>query len=205
MYIDNVSIWRLRMIEHKSTELLEVYDVLGILDAGEIPFKYELAKDFVERHKQREIMVTKYNMWALVDLMWTKKLADKLEGMKCLEIAAGSGWLSKALSIHGVDIITTELTPSRSYVDWFKDTPIKADINIEKLSAEDAINKYAKDIDCLICSWPPYSPDESGVLTRSIRHLRKLNIDIPIVYIGEGRCGCTDSDDLWDEVEVTIY
>jgi len=190
------------MVEHKSTGRLKVYDILCILDDGEVPFKYELARDFVERHKQREIMTTKYNMWALVDLVWTKKLADELEGMKCLEIAAGSGWLSKALSTHDVDIITTELTPDKSYIEWVKDKPVRANIDIEKLSAEDAVNKYAKDIDCLICSWPPYSPGESGVLTRSIRHLKKLNIDIPIVYIGEEGGGCTDSDDLWDEVDI---
>jgi len=171
--------------------------VCDVLDTGEIPVEFPDVKRF-DMITYRNRFCEKYNMWGLVDLTWTKELSAFLKDKKCLEITAGSGWLSKALEYHGVDVIVTDQNPNEGYVS--SRVPVLADIEIEELTAVEAIDKYAKDIDCLVCSWPPYSPDESGVLSLAVQQLKQIGINIPIVYIGE-RDGCTDSEDLWDNVE----
>lgn len=49
-----------------------------------------------------------YGMWTIVDKNWTKILADWIEGRKCLEIMAGAGWLSYALSGFGTKCTATD-------------------------------------------------------------------------------------------------
>jgi 2-polyprenyl-3-methyl-5-hydroxy-6-metoxy-1,4-benzoquinol methylase len=49
-----------------------------------------------------------YGMWAIVEQKWTKKLANWIGNRKCLEVMAGVGWLAKALSEHGVNIVATD-------------------------------------------------------------------------------------------------
>jgi len=96
---------------------------------------------------------TKRGMWAIVDKQWTKKLAKWIGDRKCLEVMAGAGWLSKALSSYGIDIIATDdfswNTGEKQHKDMVPVHPI------ETLDAMRSVGKYG-DRDILIVSWPPY-------------------------------------------------
>jgi len=168
------------------------------LDINQLMLEAQL-KDLVNR---------KYNMYGLVDRTWVNGLVDRLQSLfnmscpKVLEIGAGSGWLSKAISDCGLKVISTD--PLRYlYYDLDKTKPMV--FNVEELGHIRSIDKYIEDIDVLVCSWPPYINNKTwdGMLTESIKHLKAIgNKDIPIVYIGEGEGGCTDSISLWKHIEV---
>jgi len=131
---------------------------------------------------------TKRGMWAIVDKQWTKELAKWIDDRKCLEIMAGVGWLSKALSNHGIDIIATDdsswTTKGKRHENMSPVHPI------EKLDAINAIKKY-KERDILLVSWPPYT-DETIV-----KCCDEWGYDKPIIYIGEGEGGCCATKSFW--------
>ena len=131
----------------------------------------------------RETVNIKHNMWALVDKVWTKVLAERLQGQKCLEIMAGSGWLSKALSEHGISAVATDRDAGRAVFD------------VTAMDAAEAIKTYREECDVLILSWPTYScPAASECLT-------EWPTDKPIVYIGESQGGCCAEDSFFSQIE----
>jgi len=89
-------------------------------------------------------------MWCIVDLTWTKELAEYIGQRKILEVMAGTGWLAKALSHHGCNIQATDNN------DWGITHPILGNSihGIDILDATDAVNTI--DADILLISWPPY-------------------------------------------------
>jgi len=194
--------WMYELEQKKEMFDLDNSEWLFNLNLGTLPSK---VKNQNGNHMIRDILTRKFNMWSIIDLDWTGKLANMIGGKKCLEIAAGKGWLSKALVEHGVDCTVTELYPDKPYI---KDSDILTSdievIKVEELSSEDAIEKYCGSVDVLICSWPPYSPDGDGLLTKAIDQLKSNpdNTITKIVYIGEGNGGCTDSESLWEKVTI---
>jgi hypothetical protein len=128
-------------------------------------------------------------LWIVIDKKWTKKLAQYINGRKCLEIMAGGGWLTKALLEHGVDIVATD------NFSWAKEKlphkTMKPVIEIEKLDAIEAVNKY-RDRDVLVVSWPHSSFD--NVLCEACQLWGR---EKEIVYIGEGEEGCCAGMDFW--------
>jgi len=122
-----------------------------------------------------------YMMWAIVTREWTERLADWIGDRKCLEIMAGSGWLSKALSEFGVDIIATD-----DFSWGFHKKHRKYVFPIEKMNATLAI-RLNTDREILIVSWP--------YMDRAIEYAcREWGNERPIVYIGEDYGGCTATD-----------
>ena len=139
-------------------------------------------------------LCTKRGMWAIVDMTWTKKLADYIAGRRCLEVMAGAGWLARALSDHGVDIVATD---NASWSD--KHTEMRRIFPVKKMEALEAIDKYG-DRDILIVSWPPLNMD-------ILYFLKRWGEEKPIIYIGEGNGGCNTTDEFWNHFseETTIY
>jgi hypothetical protein len=136
--------------------------------------------------------------FALISKSWVKKLANFLNGKKCLEIMAGQGILAKGLASFGVDIIATDdfswkwgqtrTSEGRSLADedlWFP---------VENLTCLQAIEKYAKEIDYLICCWPYMDPS----MNEALLEMRKINPSCKLIYIGEGTGGCTANDDFFE-------
>lgn len=115
-----------------------------------------------------------YGMWGIVDLVWTKALANFVGGRKCLEIMAGRGWLSKALRHHGVDVIATGKL-SNSYDQLLARGTVT---EVEELDAVAAVAKYGRDVDVLVVSWPVAD------LTM-YRALQYWGYDKPIIFVGE--------------------
>ena len=123
-----------------------------------------------------------HGMWAIVEQKWTKKLANWIGNRKCLEVMAGVGWLAKALSEHGVNIVATD-DFSWTLKARHKNESLKEIYpDIIKEDAISAVKKY--DADVLIVSWPPYE-DRTICDVCDIWGTKK-----PIVYIGEGLGGC---------------
>ena len=134
----------------------------------------------------------KAGMWTIVYDDWIKELALWIGNRTCLEIIAGAGWIAKALSAHGIDIVATD-----DY-SWEKGSHNNHNIlrkyqySIEELEASEAVEKY-QDIDILICSWP-YMDNE---FTNACKYWQGK----PIVYIGEGESGCTADDEFFQGFE----
>lgn len=127
-------------------------------------------------------------MWAIVDLTWTKQLAEWIGKRTVLEIMAGKGWLAEALKAHGIDIIATD---SREWDD--RHQACKLESSVIELDAVEAVKHYSVR-DILLVSWSPYEDD---TIDRACEHWKK-----PIIYIGEGAEGCNASDSFFDRFEI---
>jgi hypothetical protein len=123
-------------------------------------------------------------MFAIVDKYWTKQLANWIDGRRCLEIMSGWGWLAKALSEHGVNIVATD-----DY-SWGHYEMIQQVHPIEQLDACEAVEKY-NDAEVLLCSWPYMDNDFTAAC-------RLWGSNRPIIYIGEGYGGCTANDEFYE-------
>jgi hypothetical protein len=125
---------------------------------------------------------------ALISKDWVKPLANWIGDRKCLEIMAGQGMLSKALQDEGVNIIATDK----------KNISTDAWTNVERLDCLKAIQKYGKDVDLIVCSWPPYDEDSAyKVLTL----MREVNPQLMMIYIGEGCGGCCADNQFFETAE----
>lgn len=138
---------------------------------------------------------TKRGMWAIVDMEWTRKLAHWSGARQVLEVMAGKGWLAKALSLHGVNIVATD---NMGWTNMHSDPTYL--FPVEKLGARAAINKYPN-ADILLISWPPYDDPEIMKVCKAWGSNR------PIIYIGEGQGGCTAIDGFFEHFyeEDTLY
>ena len=157
-----------------------------------IPYKYTDQWNYFEEgatseaFKLREQWIKK-GMYALVTWSWVTPFAKWIGNKKCLEVMAGRGWLSLALRSLEIDIIATDDYSWSKERNW--DEPVT---EVEELNALESIDKYGKDIDLLIISWP-YMDDTAY---KTIKVLHKVNPNALVVYIGEGDGGCTADDDF---------
>ena len=128
--------------------------------------------------------------FVLLDKSWISELATWIGSRTVLEIMAGSGALSVALEREGVNVVATtdDFSWEREFSQWKE---------IEHMSAISAIEKY-KDVDIIICSWPPYN-DEAA--TNALLAMREVNPNALFLYIGEDWGGCTASDSFFETFE----
>lgn len=171
-------------VQEKTNYLNEIFN--------NIPYKYTDQWDYFEpgathdAFKLREQWLKK-GMYALVTWSWVTPFAKWIGNKKCLEVMAGRGWLSLALQSLGIDVIATDDYSWLKQKNW--DEPVT---EVEELDSIEAIEKYGKDIDLLIISWP-YMDD---VAYNTIKKLNEINPNVQIIYIGEGMGGCTADDDF---------
>ena len=99
---------------------------------------------------------------------------------------AGRGWLAKALSEEGIDIIATD---DNSWGD--KHNKALSVYAIIFMDAIKAIRKFGADCEVIIMSWPPYN----GEIATKV--LKAWGQNKPVVYIGEGYGGCNAPDSFW--------
>ena len=115
---------------------------------------------------------------------YIKSINKDFNNIKVLEVCAGLGAISYALQHRGIKTYTTDL---------FKDTIIFKNYknkycDIENLDMVDAVNKYIKDIDFIICSWPRDELDDKMIEIMNIIH--DVKPEVIFIYIGEGITGC---------------
>ena len=156
-------------------------DCLDMQEVPPYPLNFDVI-DFLKEWKVRD-EITSRGMWALIDKIWTKDLAEWIGDRKTLEIMAGHGWLAKALEEHGVDIIATDNFEWRG----FRHSKGKPFDLVKNMGGLDAVKKYTR-AEVLIVSWPPYENEEICNICE------KWGPDRPIIYIGEGGGGCTATD-----------
>lgn len=120
---------------------------------------------------------------------WVKPLANWIGDRPCLEIMAGTGFFSYALSLYGCKVKATDNYSWENRFDNF--------INVEKLDCIDAIKKYGKSVKFIICSWP-YMDDTAY---KSLLAMREVNPKCRMIYVGEGWGGCTANDAFFDNAE----
>jgi hypothetical protein len=118
-------------------------------------------------------------MWAIVDKIWTRELAEWIGKRRVLEIMAGRGWLAKALAAYGVRIIATD---SGEWDSQQQRGP--ALFNVLPLEASEAIRTFSNEAEVLLVSWPPYG-DEA-----ILRAAAAWGSTRPMIYIGENAGGC---------------
>ena len=122
----------------------------------------------------------------LISEDWVKPLAKWIGDRPCLEIMAGTGYLSYALGKYGVKIKATD---NYSWDNYFKNF-----INVERMDCFEAIKKYGKQVDFVICSWP-YMDDTAALC---LELMFKINPKCRMIYIGEDYGGCTANNRFFD-------
>ncbi|MFA5576369.1 MAG: hypothetical protein WCZ27_04880 [Tissierellaceae bacterium] len=142
----------------------------------------------------------KYMGFVLVSKLWIKDLSKWIGQRNCLEVMAGLGALSHGLREEGVSLISTD---DYSWQEGIKRkdstlTNNKLWTQVERLDAVESIEKYGKDIDIVLMSWPPY---DDNTATRILEKMRSINPSCIMIYIGEGRGGSTANDDFFDLLE----
>jgi 16S rRNA G966 N2-methylase RsmD len=139
---------------------------------------------------------TEKGMWAFVSWRWVNPLAAWIGNRKCLEVMSGCGWLSLALMSRGVDIKATDDMSWHGHE--IRKGKWKQVVETEKLDAIDAVKKYAKEVDLIVMSWPPY---DENIGYKVLREMNRQNKNARMIYIGEGWGGCTADDEFFQHFE----
>lgn len=129
-------------------------------------------------------------------LEWAIAMKQVIGDKTVLEVGAGTGLVAKYLHEAGVNIISTD-----DY-SWHKKDSFhwKSYYPVENLDFRGAIRKYKADF--LLTCWAMY---ESPMAREAAELFTELNPEGKILYIGEGRGGCTASDDFFNGIEVLDY
>ena len=122
---------------------------------------------------------------------WLRPLASWIGTRKCLEIMGGSGALSKGLQNFGVDIRCTDDFSWSEQHKWWYEHPRTS---VEQIGAVEAIQKYGKEVELVLCSWP-YTDD---ACYHSLMSMREINPTAMMIYIGEGAGGCTVDEKFFE-------
>jgi len=130
-------------------------------------------------------------MFAFVSWDWVKPLVAWIGNRKVLEVMAGAGWLARALSEKGINIIATD-----DY-SWIEKREWELQTEVKKMDAFSAIEIFGEESDILIISWPYMDPS-------AFEAIRKWNEIRPgglIIYIGEQEGGCTANEEFFEHFE----
>lgn len=66
--------------------------------------------------------------------------------------------------------------------------------SVEQIGAVEAIQKYGKEVELVLCSWP-YTDD---ACYHSLMSMREINPTAMMIYIGEGAGGCTVDEKFFE-------
>lgn len=149
--------------------------VKAMQEYRKIPFEeshLSSTKDFYIRERYTDL-----GMYAFVSWRWVIPLVKWLGNKKCLEVMAGRGWLAYALRQKGVDIIATDDYSWSDKQGWLP--PLT---EIERIDAVKAVEKYGKEVDIVIMSWPYMD----NTAYKTLKTLQKVNKDALVIYIGGG-------------------
>ena len=171
----------------------EILNIKELIKNHNIPFSYPdyLIKNWNNSERSKFI---KNLGFTLLSLNWVVPLSKWIGKRKCLEIMAGNGALSYCLQQQGINIFATD------DFSWGPDNHWNKNKNywtkIENIDATKAIEKYGKDIDIIIMSWPYMDDTAYNVL----KTMRKINKNCVMIYIGENSGGCTADDEFFNNI-----
>lgn len=159
-------------------------------------FKYCADKFFLYSSSAIRDEMIRLSSFVVIDQSLAKSLAEYIGDRKVLEIMAGTGCLAKALSDQGITIHPTDIFEDtycfHGYQNMFMD--------VEQMDCIEAIEKYAKEYDILLCSWPR---SESPIV-EALQTMRRVNPNMVMLYIGEDYGGCCAPDEFFEEAFVEI-
>ena len=131
--------------------------------------------------------------FVVIDQILAKSLAEYIGNRKVLEIMSGIGCLAKALSDQGVTIHPTDIFEDTYCFNGYQNTFM----DVEQMDCVEAIEKYGKDYDILLCYWPR---SESPII-EALLAMRRVNPNMVMLYIGEDYEGCCAPNEFFDEAE----
>lgn len=119
-------------------------------------------------------------------------LAEMLAGKKVLEAGSGSGWLSEQLGHQGVDILASDWTDYR-VAERGRGYAIE---NVFRLDHHcDSTDLLPGEFDAVILVWPNLDTPFGD------RVLEAMRAGQLVFFEGEGRGGCTASDEFFDRLD----
>lgn len=122
--------------------------------------------------------------FSMVTKKFIRTLNEKvIKNSKCLEIMCGNGFISKALREEGVEIIATD----NYCIDYGFSNKVDGIIEMDCL---DAISKYGKEVDFIICSWIPYGSD---IGYKALKLMNEINPNCKMISIKEYAACAEDS------------
>lgn len=125
--------------------------------------------------------------YAIITKKWLNSVKKLLRGKTVLEVMCGSGMLAKGLRDMGINVIATDYNNEND--GFYTFTCRKWIDDIETIDAEEAVKKYANDIDYIIMSWPPYDNEIDYKVLQAMR--KYCSKDCFILYIGELGDSCS--------------
>ena len=138
----------------------------------------------------RQFLAIKFGLWSIPNLETARVIKDQLKVNTGLEIMAGNGYWSKALSQVGVKMTVTD------NLDWSRtsNTGAQAFVPVSNYDAARAVKQFS-DVDLIICSWAPNfgNSDEKVVAT-----WQKFNSATHLLFVGE-KNGVTNSASFWQK------
>lgn len=155
---------------------------------NEKSFPLDISDRFTERVQIDNEVIEKVGFTLITDNL-LYNLSNLLYGNKCLEIMSGNGALAKGLQDYGVDIKATD---NYEMSDFFSNDYWT---EVEQIDAVDAIVKYGKDVDFVLCSWIPYY---KPIGYYAIKKLYEVNPKAIFIYIGEEEGGCTADSNFFE-------
>lgn len=146
--------------------------------------KYQESGGIFKMFRHREELVKKY-AWSIPDDAIAQAILEHTPHRKIVDVGAGTGYWGWFLSQYGLDVVCYDIEPyhndysANKWLEVKKGGPESAGIHPER---------------ALLLCWPPYS-DSMAAQT-----LKAYQGDL-LIYIGEGRWGCTGDDDFHYQIE----
>jgi len=176
-------------------ELKEVFDYQEKDEAILFLEKFNHFFDSMSNYTFRDIYI-KYSFTLLNHefLETIKNYIEKNDIKYIIEVGAGTGffsfWLEKYLDrkVIAVDSFKKEYFEND---DYFHD--------IETIDAIEYMNKQQKETSLIIMAWPNYSTPFA------FKVLKALHKNNHLLYVGEGKGGCTADDDFFEELRKDEY
>ena len=150
------------------------------------------SKDYMRSSVIRSLFTRNYS-WLVPNRVWVSSMCCYIvdnDIHSVLEVAGGTGFVGKLITRY-----LQRYNPGYDF-QWIctdEDPPTKTFGSVEKLSAEEAVNKYP-DAEMLFFGWWPYEGDR-GDLDSSKAF---VNSSKPVIVVGEGYGGCTGSREFWE-------
>ncbi|WP_268913392.1 SAM-dependent methyltransferase [Lentilactobacillus sp. SPB1-3] len=139
----------------------------------------------------RDYLEETYGMWAYISAPFVKAIADYVGDAAVLEVMAGNGYISRGLQNLGRTVYPTDS------LAWETEnqTGNHQVIDVEKLDAISAIQKYSDKVKYVIMSW---SPDKDTIDMKILNEIRNANHNLTLIVIGE-KNGATNSTEFWQQ------
>jgi hypothetical protein len=167
-------------------------EIESLLRNKKFPYAYPtFITDYINSYVWRTWYIKNVG-YSLISLSWIEPLSKWIGNRKVLELMSGSGALSYALSQNNVNVIATDHHKWKDHNDeqyWEN----KYWTDIENLDALEALEIYGKDVDLILLSWAPINETAKNIIVK----MREVNPNLQMIFIGEGKDGCTADDDFF--------